>query len=143
MRIIPIESVQFRNSVYQKLAREQKQIELSEEVSRKTLLKQYGGRKATRALNGREELSMTLDVVQDELQAKVNESVLDEDDPNDTSLNMGDNSAYFDTIRPPHDATATNIKEVFKLNMIIPQSILDELLEDAKLIIQMDVSEIP
>lgn len=143
MRIIPIESVQLRNTVYQSLAREQKQFELTEEVSRKTLLKKFGGRKAMRALRGREELNMKVDVVQDDLQANVDSSILEEDDPNESILNIAQNTVYFDSIRPPYDAAAPNTKGLYQFQTIISSQILTRLEEDAKVILQMSPKEIP
>lgn len=143
MRIIPIERVQLRNTVYQKLAQKQKQFELTEEVSRKTLLKKFGGRKAMRALRGREELNMKVDVVQDDLQAKVDSSILEEDDPNDSLQNIAQNTVYFDSIRPPYDALASTIKGLYQLQTIISTEILERFEEDAKVILQMNSNEIP
>lgn len=137
-----MESVKLRNTVYQELEKEQKQFELSEEMSKKTLLKKFGGRKAMKALRGREEMNMKIDMVQNDLQAHVDESVIEEDVLNNSDM-ITQNTAYFDSIRPPYNTSAPNIKSIYKLQSIVPEAVLSNLEEDAKLIFQMKTEHIP
>uniref|UniRef100_A0A1A9W3X3 DNA-directed RNA polymerase I subunit RPA49 n=1 Tax=Glossina brevipalpis TaxID=37001 RepID=A0A1A9W3X3_9MUSC len=108
-----------------------------ESLPEDTLLKKFGGRKAMRYISDKEKTRVNLNLVQEDLQAQV------EAGPSTNEESSADNITYYDSIRPPFNAQANTVSEVYKLNDIVPQDLLDRLEEEARTIYQTKIDEIP
>lgn len=137
MTIIPIDQVNFKNTVYGELDQIKKS-NLSEHVTKMTLLKKFGGRNASRYVNDQEQMRMDISVVQDSLSATVNESMLEGDETEQI-----DNAKYFDSIRPPCNKEADKVSDIYQLSDVIPTDLMDRLEEEAKTVYQTNIDQIP
>lgn len=138
MTIIPIDQVNLKNTIYDDLDQIKKS-SLSENVTKMTLLKKFGGRKASRYINDQEQMRMDITVVQDELDATVNDSSLLEGEEEGKI----DNSKYFDSIRPSYNADAEKITEIYQINDVVPADLLERLEDEAKTVFQTQIDQIP
>uniref|UniRef100_A0A1I8MLZ2 DNA-directed RNA polymerase I subunit RPA49 n=1 Tax=Musca domestica TaxID=7370 RepID=A0A1I8MLZ2_MUSDO len=136
MTIIPIDQVNFKNTIYGELDQIKKS-NLSDQVTKMTLLKKFGGRKASRYVNDQEQMRMDIVVVEDSLNQTVNESMLDNEEE------VVDNTKYFDSIRPPCNKNADKISDIFQLSDVVPTELMDRLDEEAKTVYQTNIDQIP
>lgn len=138
MTIIPIDQVTLKNTIYQDVDRVQREA-LSEKVSKMMLLKKFGGRKASRFINDQEKMRMDITIVQEELQATVDDTNMME---NETEEKV-DNTTYFNKIRPPINLEAEKLSDVYQLNDVIPADLLNRLDEEAKTVYQTQIDQLP
>lgn len=136
MTIIPIDHVNFKNTIYGELDQIKKS-NLSDQVTKMTLLKKFGGRKASRYVNDQEQMRMDIVVVEDSLNQTVNESMLDNEEE------VVDNTKYFDSIRPPCNKNADKISDIYQLSDVVPTELMDRLDEEAKTVYQTNIDQIP
>ncbi|XP_005184572.2 uncharacterized protein LOC101892391 [Musca domestica] len=136
MTIIPIDQVNFKNTIYGELDQIKKS-NLSDQVTKMTLLKKFGGRKASRYVNDQEQMRMDIVVVEDSLNQTVNESMLDNEEE------VVDNTKYFDSIRPPCNKNADKISDIYQLSDVVPTELMDRLDEEAKTVYQTNIDQIP
>ncbi|KAM7359767.1 RNA polymerase I subunit E [Cochliomyia hominivorax] len=139
MTIIPIDQVTLKNSIYQDID-QTKRDSLSDHVSKMTLLKKFGGRKASRFINDQEKMRMDIKIVQEELKATVDEadSVIENEGEEEV-----DNTVYFDKIRPPLNKEAEKLSDVYKAEEVVPMELLKRLDEEAKTVYQTQIDQIP
>lgn len=138
MTLIPLDQVTLKNSIYDDLDHN-KGKSLSDEITKLTLLKKYGGRKASRYIKDQETMRMNITIVQNDLEATVEDSNIQENDAEDKV----DNTVYFDKIRPIFNAEADKLNEVYKVEDVVPKELLDRLDEEAKTVYQTQVDQIP
>lgn len=136
--MIPIDQVNLKNTIYGGLD-QIKTNNLSDHVTKMTLLKKFGGRKASRYVNDQERMRMDISVVQDSLNDTVNDSILKDSDDTDKV----DNTKYFDRIRPPFNKDAETVSDIYKLSDVIPADLMERLEEEAKTVYQTQVDQIP
>lgn len=139
MTIIPIDQVTLKNSIYQDIDQTQREA-LSDHVSKMTLLKKFGGRKASRYINDKEKMRMDIKIVQEELKATVDEVDAMEEDESEVPV---DNTVYFDKIRPPMNKDAKTVSEVYDVGDVVPMDLLKRLDEEAKTVYQTEIDQIP
>ncbi|XP_075147572.1 RNA polymerase I subunit E [Haematobia irritans] len=137
MTIIPIDQVNLKNTIYGDLDQVKKS-SLSDHVTKMTLLKKYGGRKASRYVNDQEQMRMDISVVQDSLSETVNDSMLDGDEADQV-----DNTKYFDSIRPPCNKEAEKVSDIYQITDVVPAKLLERLDEEAKTVYQTSIDQIP
>ncbi|XP_061392291.1 uncharacterized protein LOC133327769 [Musca vetustissima] len=137
MTIIPIDQVNFKNTIYGELDQIKKS-DLSEQVTKMTLLKKFGGRKASRYVNDQEQMRMDIAVVEDSLNQTVNESMLLDNEEDEV-----DNTKYFDSIRPPCNKDADKVSDIYEMSDVIPSELMDRLEEEAKTVYQTSIDQIP
>uniref|UniRef100_A0A1I8PN50 DNA-directed RNA polymerase I subunit RPA49 n=2 Tax=Stomoxys calcitrans TaxID=35570 RepID=A0A1I8PN50_STOCA len=138
MTIVPIDQVNLRNTIYGGLDQIKKS-SLSDDVTKMTLLKKFGGRKASRFVNDQEKMRMDISVVQDSLTETVNESMLDADD----GVDQVDNTKYFDSIRPPCNKDAEHVRDIYKISDVVPTELMNRMEEEAKTVYQTSLDQIP
>ncbi|XP_023304250.2 DNA-directed RNA polymerase I subunit rpa49 [Lucilia cuprina] len=138
MTIIPIDQVTLKNSIYQDIDQTQREA-LSDHVRKMTLLKKFGGRKASRYINDKEKMHMDIKIVQEELQNTVEEAGLEENEAEESV----DNTAYLDKIRPPMNVEAKQVSDVYALEDVVPMDLLNRLDEEAKTVYQTQIDQIP
>ncbi|XP_037952945.1 uncharacterized protein LOC119683359 [Teleopsis dalmanni] len=140
MRLIPIKQAMVNNQVYNEL--ERKRIaQLPAEVSRLHMLKEFGGRKASRFVTSRENMKVNIDMVKDDLDATVNDSKIEQDDPNDSTSNVL--VTQYDIIRPKFNAEATKQEQIYDVHDVVPEELLERLEDEAKAVFDADVSDLP
>lgn len=139
MTLIPIDQVTLKNSIYGDLD-QTKRKSLSDEVTKMTLLKKFGGRKASRFIKDQETMRMDMTIVQKDLEATVEDSGLQENDGDEDKV---DNTVYFEKIRPLFNAEAEKLNEVYQIEDVVPIELLDRLDEEAKTVYQTQVDQIP
>ncbi|KAH8311317.1 hypothetical protein KR044_005656, partial [Drosophila immigrans] len=144
--IVPVQHALLSNSIYKKLEEQgSQQPMLSKEHATKKLLKEFGGRKASRYVANHEEMMVNVDVVRKELDETVQTSVRNgEDEEDDTLPEVNPNNAeYLATIVPACDKTATKVSEVYDVENVVPQSLLDRLDEEAKAVYATPTENLP
>ncbi|KAH8359957.1 hypothetical protein KR093_009780 [Drosophila rubida] len=145
--IVPVQQALLSNSIYKKLeAQTSQQPILSKEHATKKLLKEFGGRKASRYIANNEEMMVNVEVVRKELDETVQSSVRndgeDEDDDMLPEVNVN-NAEYLATIVPAFDKTATKVSDVYDVENVVPQSLLDRLDEEAKSVYATPTENLP
>lgn len=138
MTIIPIDQVTLKNSVYQDIDQTQR-LALSDKVKKITLLKKFGSRKASRFINDQEKMRMDIQLVQEDLKKTVDEVDMA---ANESEENV-DNTEYFNTIRPPINHQAEVVRDVYKIEDVVPKDLLDRLDEESKTVYQTPIDQIP
>ncbi|KAH8268067.1 hypothetical protein KR018_011224 [Drosophila ironensis] len=141
MHIIPVEQALLSNHVYKKLEREKRKAPLlSREHANMKLLKEFGGRKASRYVDNQEKMVVNVDVVRQDLDETVKSSTLrdQEEGQEEGNESLGDVSAtneeYLASIVPKFDKEATNLDRVFLPEDVVGSALLDRLEEEAKMI---------
>jgi len=85
VQIVPVQQALMSNHIYKQLEREGKKIPtLSKEHASKKLLKEFGGRKASRFVDNREQMMVNVDVVRQDLDETVKSVAQNEDEDEDT-----------------------------------------------------------
>lgn len=144
VRILPIEQVQLTNNIYEQLNKETEKTEMSKQESVQALLKQFGGRKASRYIDNQEKMKMDINIVKTELDQTVEDTKIVEDDVESALKGNGnDAEAHFSAIRPPCNKDAKNIDDIYKIENVIPPSLLSRLEEEAKLVYATNVNNLP
>lgn len=138
MTVIPIDQVTLKNSIYQDIDQIKREA-ISDHISKMTLLKKFGGRKASRFINDQEQMRMDIKIVEAELKATVDEAGIEENEVEDKV----DNTAYFNKIRPPMNTEAKQVSEVYDIGEVVPTELLNRLDEEAKTVYQTQIDQIP
>ncbi|XP_034115304.2 uncharacterized protein LOC117575274 [Drosophila albomicans] len=144
--IVPVQQALLSNSIYKTLEAQGQQPFFSREHATKKLLKEFGGRKASRYMANTEEMMVNVDVVRQELDETVQSSVRNggDDEEDDTLPEVNTNNAeYLATIVPAFDKTATKVDEVYDVENVVPQSLLDRLDEEAKSVYATPTENLP
>ncbi|XP_034489248.1 uncharacterized protein LOC117792993 [Drosophila innubila] len=143
--IVPVQQALLSNNIYKKLEMKTTQPMLSKEHATKKLLKEFGGRKASRFVANNEEMMVNVDVVRKELDETVQSSVRHEGEEDDDTLPEvnANNAEYLATIVPKCDKTATKVSEVYDVVDVVPQSLLDRLEEEAKSVYTAPLETLP
>lgn len=130
--IVPVQQALLSNHIYEKLQAKEALPILSKEVAAKKLLKEYGGRKASRYVANREEMMVNVNVVRKELDETVQSSVREDEDDDTLPEVNASNAEYLGTLVPKCDKTATKVSEVYDVEDVVPKTLLDRLDEEAK-----------
>lgn len=143
--IVPVQQALLSNNIYKKLEMKNSQPMLSKEHATKKLLKEFGGRKASRYVANNEEMMVNVDVVRKELDETVQSSVRHEEGEDDDTLPEvnANNAEYLATIVPKFDKTATKVSDVYDIVDVVPQSLLDRLEEEAKSVYDAPLETLP
>ncbi|KAM8705058.1 hypothetical protein ACLKA7_009509 [Drosophila subpalustris] len=144
--IVPVQNALLSNNIYKKLEMKNNLPVLSKEHATRKLLKEFGGRKASRFVANHEEMMVNVDVVRQELDETVQSSVRQEgeEEDDDTLPEVNANNAeYLATIVPKFNKMATKISEVYDLEDVVPQSLLDRLDEEAKSVHASPLESLP
>lgn len=141
--IVPVQQALLSNNIYEKLQAKEAQPLLSKEVAVKKLLKEYGGRKASRYVANSEQMMVNVDVMRKELDETVNSSVReDEEDDLLPDVNVN-NAEYIATLVPKCDKNAKNVSDVYDVEDVVPKSLLDRLDEEAKSVYAAPLESLP
>ncbi|XP_002137217.2 uncharacterized protein Polr1E [Drosophila pseudoobscura] len=147
VQIIPVQQALLSNSVYQQLEQKEKQKVLpmlTKEHAAKKLLKEYGGRKASRLVDNREKMMVNVEVVRQDLDETVQASPQNDDEEDKTLADVSaSNEEYLATIVPKFDKTATKISEVFDVEDVVPANLLERLDEEAKVVYATPLEALP
>ncbi|KAH8417785.1 hypothetical protein KR222_005796, partial [Zaprionus bogoriensis] len=145
--ILPVQQALLSNNIYEQLQAKESQPMLSKEHAVKKLLKEFGGRKASRYVANREEMMVNVEVVRKELDETVQSSVRnqgEEGDEDDTLPEVNaSNAEYLATLVPKCDKTATKVAEVYDVEDVVPKTLLDRLDEEAKSVYAAPVETLP
>ncbi|EDW44624.1 uncharacterized protein LOC6616618 [Drosophila sechellia] len=145
VKIVPVQEALMYNHVYKTLERQKKTgPTMSREHANKKLLKEFGGRKASRFVDNREQMMVNVEVMRQDLDETVNSTMLDEDEEGgnlaDVSIN---NEEYLASIVPEFNKEATKVDEVYAVESLIPSSLLERLEEEAKVVFSTPVQTLP
>ncbi|BFF90613.1 uncharacterized protein DMAD_09107 [Drosophila madeirensis] len=148
VQVIPVQQALLSNNVYQKLAEKEKEKVLpmlTKEHAAKKLLKEFGGRKASRLVDNREKMMVNVEVVRQDLDETVQgggQNENEEDDGTLADVNTS-NEEYLASIVPKFDKTATKISEVFDVEDVVPANLLQRLEEEAKVVYGTPLEQLP
>ncbi|KAH8383058.1 hypothetical protein KR009_006610 [Drosophila setifemur] len=146
VQIVPVQQALLSNHIYQQLERKKSKTPmLSREHASKKLLKEFGGRKASRYVDNHEKMLVNVDVVRQDLDETVKSSAQNENEDEDETLAdvSTSNEDYLATIVPKFDKEATNLDEVYDVEDVIPSALLERLDEEAKVIFSTPVQTLP
>ncbi|XP_034665084.1 uncharacterized protein LOC117899284 [Drosophila subobscura] len=148
VQVIPVQQALLSNNVYQKLAKKEKEKVLpmlTKEHAAKKLLKEFGGRKASRLVDNREKMMVNVEVVRQDLDETVQGGGQNEDEEDDVTLAdvNTSNEEYLASIVPKFDKTATKISDVFDVEDVVPANLLQMLEEEAKVVYATPLEELP
>ncbi|XP_020813640.1 DNA-directed RNA polymerase I subunit RPA49 [Drosophila serrata] len=145
MKIVPVQQSLVSNYIYQRLDGQKRKIPmLSRELANKKLLKEFGGRKASRFVDNHEKMLVNVDVVRQDLDETVKSSVQQEDEDDDTLADVStSNEAYLASIVPKCNKEATDLDQVYDVEDVIPSVLLERLDEEAKVVFATPASTLP
>lgn len=144
--ILPVQQALLSNHIYEKMDKLENRPMLSKEHATKKLLKEFGGRKASRYVANREEMMVNVNVMRQDLDETVQNSARqeDENDEDNTLPEVDTNNAeYLATIVPKCDKTATKINEIYDVEDVVPQALLDRLDEEAQSVYSAELETLP
>lgn len=141
--IVPVQQALLSNNIYEKLQAKESQPMLSKEIAVKKLLKEYGGRKASRYVANREEMLVNVDVMRKELDETVKSSVQEDEDDDSLAEVNANNAEYLATLVPKCDKTAKNVNDVYDVEDVVPKILLDRLDEEAKTVYAAPLETLP
>ncbi|KAH8288879.1 hypothetical protein KR054_011241 [Drosophila jambulina] len=146
VHIVPAQQALLSNHIYQQMDRQKRKAPmLSREHANKKLLKEFGGRKASRFVDNHEKMLVNVEVVRQDLDETVKSSAQQEGDEDDDTLadvSMS-NEAYLATIVPKCDKAATNLDHVYDVEDVIPSALLERLDEEAKVVFSTPAQTLP
>lgn len=140
MNIVPVDKVKLKSTIYHQLNQKQYP-EISNELTRKILLKKFCGRAANKSLQNAEEMKVNIDIIEGDLKRKVEETSFDPS-ANGNEQNSN-NEEYFNKIRPPYQADANAVSEIYSIEKILTTKLLKCLDEEAKTLYQTNLESIP
>jgi len=142
---VPVQQALMSNHIYKQLEREGKKIPtLSKEHASKKLLKEFGGRKASRFVDNREQMMVNVDVVRQDLDETVKSVAQNEDEDEDTLADVTvNNEEYLASIVPKFDKEAIELDAVYDVENVIPKDLLDRLDEEAKVVFSTPAQTLP
>ncbi|XP_001979658.3 uncharacterized protein LOC6551861 [Drosophila erecta] len=145
VKIVPVQQALMSNHIYKKLERQKKTAPtMSREHANKKLLKEFGGRKASRFVDNREQMMVNVEVMRQDLDETVNSTMLNEGEEDDTLADVSiNNEEYLATIVPKFNKEATKVDEVYAVENLIPSSLLERLDEEAKVVFSTPVQTLP
>ncbi|KAH8243672.1 hypothetical protein KR032_009219, partial [Drosophila birchii] len=146
MEIIPVQQALLYNQIYQDPNLQKRKIPtLSRELANKKLLKEFGGRKASRFVDNHEKMLVNVDVVRQDLDETVKSSAQQMEGEDDDTLQdvSTSNEAYLATIVPKCDKAATNLDQVYDVADVIPSALLERLDEEAKVVYATPAQTLP
>ncbi|SPP88023.1 uncharacterized protein LOC117589710 [Drosophila guanche] len=148
VQVIPVQQALLSNNVYRELAKKEKEKVLpilTKEHAAKKLLKEFGGRKASRLVDNREKMMVNVEVVRQDLDETVQGGAQNEDGEDDDTLAdvNTSNKEYLASIVPKFDQTATKISEVFDVEDVVPANLLQRLDEEAKVVYATPLDQLP
>nr|XP_016943908.2 uncharacterized protein LOC108020291 [Drosophila suzukii] len=145
VQIVPVQQALMSNHIYKQLEREGKKIPtLSKEHASKKLLKEFGGRKASRFVDNREQMMVNVDVVRQDLDETVKSVAQNEDEDEDTLADVTvNNEEYLASIVPKFDKEATELDAIYDVENVIPKALLDRLDEEAKVVFSTPAQTLP
>ncbi|EDW59369.1 uncharacterized protein Polr1E [Drosophila virilis] len=144
--IVPVQQALLSNHIYEKMEKLENRPMLSKEHATKKLLKEFGGRKASRYVANHEQMMVNVDVMRKDLDETVQSSVRQNgEDEEDNSLPEVDanNAEYLATIVPKCDKAATKVSEIYDVEDVVPQSLLDRLDEEANSVYSTPLETLP
>ncbi|XP_017953623.1 uncharacterized protein LOC108649127 [Drosophila navojoa] len=144
--IVPIQQSLLSNHIYEKMERQENRPMLSKEHATKKLLKEFGGRKTSRYMASTEQMMVNVDVMRKDLDETVQSSVTKEgEEEGDNTLPEVDinNAEYLAAIVPKFDKAATKINEIYDVEDVVPQALLDRLDEEAKSVYSTPLDSLP
>ncbi|XP_017847100.1 uncharacterized protein LOC108603106 isoform X2 [Drosophila busckii] len=144
-KLIPVNQALLSNNIYDNVALS-KQTVLSKEHAAKKLLKEFGGRKASRYVANREQMMVNVDVVRRDLDETVQSSAQHEvdDEEDDTLADVStSNVEYLASIVPKFDKAATKVNEVYDVEDVVPRALLERLDEEAKSVFAAPLDSLP
>lgn len=137
VRLVQVDNVSLLNDIYHK-----QEIrlgnQLAEQSARSMMIKQFGGRFANRALERTERMKVSVDVVKNQLDKTLEESIVNEEE-----LNVSIDETNINKIRPPFNADAKRVEDIYNLVDIIPAELLEKLNEEAKAVVENDPDSLP
>ncbi|XP_022211547.2 uncharacterized protein LOC111066906 [Drosophila obscura] len=147
VQIIPVQQALLSNNIYQQLEQKEKQKVmpmLTKEHAAKKLLKEFGGRKASRLVDNREKMMVNVEVLRQDLDETVQGAAQNDDEEDDTLADVSiSNEEYLASIVPKFDKTATKISEVFDVEDVVPANLLERLDEEAKVVYATPLETLP
>ncbi|EDV42691.1 uncharacterized protein Dana_GF18123 [Drosophila ananassae] len=146
VQIVPIQQALLSNHIYQELDREKRKTPmLSREHANKKLLKEFGGRKASRFVDNHEKMLVNVEVVRQDLDETVKTSTQNENEEAEDAMTdlSTSNEEYLAKIVPKFDKDATNLDHVYDVEDVVPSSLLERLDEEAKVVFSTPLQTIP
>ncbi|XP_017067236.2 uncharacterized protein LOC108105267 [Drosophila eugracilis] len=145
VQIVPVQQALMSNHIFKRLeSQTQKVPTLSREHASKKLLKEFGGRKASRFVDNREQMMVNVEVVRQDLDETVKSSVQEVDEEDDSLADVSiNNEDYLASIVPPFNKDATELDAVYKVENVIPNALLERLDEEAKVVFSTPIKTLP
>lgn len=144
--IVPVQQSLLSNHIYEKMEKVVNRPMLSKEHATKKLLKEFGGRRASRYVANTEQMMVNVDVVRKDLDETVQSSLTNggEDEDDNTLPEVDTNNAeYLASIVPKFDKAATKINEIYDVENVVPQALLDRLDDEAKSVYSTPLESLP
>lgn len=144
VQIVPVQQALLSNHIYQQLDRQKRKLPmLSREHANKKLLKEFGGRKASRFVDNHEKMLVNVDVVRQDLDETVKSAVQQEGEDDPLADISTSNEAYLATIVPKCYKTATDLDRIYDVWDLIPRALLERLDEEAKVVFSTPAQDLP
>ncbi|XP_017013521.2 uncharacterized protein Polr1E [Drosophila takahashii] len=146
VQIVPVQQALMSNHIYKQLERKgQRAPMLSKEHASKKLLKEFGGRKASRFVDNREQMKVNVEVVRQDLDETVKLSTtLNGDEEDDSLADVSvSNEEYLASIVPKFDKEATELDGVYDVKHLMPSGLLERLDEEAKVVFSTPAQDLP
>ncbi|XP_052858404.1 uncharacterized protein LOC128266144 [Drosophila gunungcola] len=145
VQIVPVQQALLSNHIYKKLERQKRTAPmLSREHANKKLLKEFGGRKASRFVDNHEQMMVNVEVVRQDLDETVKASTMIEDNEDETLADVSiSNEDYLATIVPKFDKEATELSGVYDVKDVISSELLERLDEEAKVVFSTPLQTLP
>ncbi|XP_017113630.1 uncharacterized protein LOC108136779 [Drosophila elegans] len=145
VQIVPVQQALLSNHIYKKLERQKRTAPmLSREHANKKLLKEFGGRKASRFVDNHEQMMVNVEVVRQDLDETVKASTMNEENEDETLADVSiSNEDYLATIVPKFDKEATELSGVYDVKDVISSELLERLDEEAKVVFSTPLQTLP
>ncbi|XP_016970914.1 uncharacterized protein LOC108038593 [Drosophila rhopaloa] len=145
VQIVPVQQALLSNHIYKELDRQKRKVPmLSREHANKKLLKEFGGRKASRFVDNHEQMKVNVEVVRQDLDETVKSSTQNADNEDDSLADVSiSNEEYLASIVPKFDKEATELSGVYDVADVIPSALLERLDEEAKVVFSTPAQTLP
>ncbi|KAH8349086.1 hypothetical protein KR084_005161 [Drosophila pseudotakahashii] len=146
VQIVPVQQALMSNHIYKQLERQGQRVPmLSKEHASKKLLKEFGGRKASRFVDNREQMKVNVEVVRQDLDETVKLSTtLNGDEEDDSLADVSvSNEEYLASIVPKFDKEAIELDGVYDVKNLMPSGLLERLDEEAKVVFSTPAQTLP